>query len=95
MQRLKNLLIEKPLMLISFVWLLQNIFIFSQYGIVTRYEATKYIEQATHFLNTGHYTSNNFLFYSVLGKICHLENGCREKLFKKILRRAEGIRSFF
>lgn len=41
-----------------------QIFFYKQYGIVTDFEAVKYINEANHFLATGKYSSGNFLFYS-------------------------------
>jgi hypothetical protein len=46
------------------IWLLMQIFFYKQYGIVTNLEAVKYINEANHFLATGKYSSDNFLFYS-------------------------------
>lgn len=45
-------------------WLVLHSILLWQYGIVTSYEATKYIEQANNLLQTGSYSSHNFLFYS-------------------------------
>ncbi|MEP7079877.1 MAG: hypothetical protein ABI784_04070 [Ginsengibacter sp.] len=42
-----------------------QIFFIYQSGIVTDLEATKYINEAHHFIATGQYTTNNYLFYSV------------------------------
>lgn len=47
------------------VWLAMQLFFLVRFGIVTNGEATKYIFEANHFLETGQYSSNNFLFYSV------------------------------
>lgn len=46
------------------IWLVMQILFYKQYGIVTNLEAVKYINEANHFLATGKYSSNNFLFYS-------------------------------
>lgn len=45
-------------------WLLMHGILLWQYGVVTSYEATKYVSEADHLLKTGSYSSNNFLFYS-------------------------------
>lgn len=47
------------------VWILFQFFFFYHFGIVTAFESSKYINQANIFLNTGHYATGNFLFYSV------------------------------
>lgn len=47
------------------VWVLMQLFFYRQNGIVTNLEATKYINEANHFLTTGTYSSGNFLFYSI------------------------------
>ena len=47
------------------LWLLVQIFCYQHFGIVTNLEATKYIDQAHNYLQTGTYSSPNFLFYSV------------------------------
>lgn len=41
-----------------------QILFYNQYGVVTNLEAIKYINEANHFLATGKYSTNNFLFYS-------------------------------
>jgi hypothetical protein len=46
------------------VWILMQVIMFLQNGIVTGLESTKYINEAHHFLATGNYSSGNFLFYS-------------------------------
>ncbi|MGZ3886221.1 MAG: hypothetical protein ACXVBP_02240 [Flavisolibacter sp.] len=56
---------KKNYLLLGLCWLLLQIFLYAHFGIVTGYESAKYIEQANQLLATGHYTSGNFLFYSV------------------------------
>lgn len=46
-------------------WLGMQVVFFYGNGIVTDLEATKYIYEAQQFLQTGHYSSGKFLFYSV------------------------------
>ena len=46
------------------VWVVMQAFCYHRFGIVTNLEATKYIEQAQHFLKKGSYSTGNFLFYS-------------------------------
>lgn len=46
-------------------WILVNLLLLLHFGIVTFYEATKYIEQADNLLQNGSYASQNFIFYSV------------------------------
>lgn len=54
-------------LLIAFAatWFIMQVIMFMQNGIVTGLESTKYINEARHFLKTGSYSSNNFLFYSI------------------------------
>jgi hypothetical protein len=47
-------------------WLLVNGFFFLKNGIVTTGEAEKYIHQAHVLVETGHFESPNFIFYSVI-----------------------------
>lgn len=46
-------------------WLLLNVFLLYQLGIVTSLESEPYIQTANKWLATGHYPSGNFIFYSV------------------------------
>lgn len=55
---------KRSFLLIGILWVTIHSFLFYRYGIVTQFEATKYIEQADFFLQTGHFTSKNFIFYS-------------------------------
>lgn len=50
----------------AIVWLLMQILFFYTFGIITELEAIRYINVAKYILSTGHYPSDNFLFYSVL-----------------------------
>jgi hypothetical protein len=56
---------KKSLLILGAFWFLIQIILFRQFGIVTAFESSKYIEQADFLLKTGHYTTGNFLFYSV------------------------------
>lgn len=47
------------------IWIIMQVLIYLQRGVVTDLEATKYIDEARVLLETGRYSSNNFLFYSV------------------------------
>src|SRR5829696_176705 len=60
-----NSIVEKPLVFFCVSWILIHVLILSQFGIVSNFEATKYIEQAESLIQFGSYTSNNFIFYSV------------------------------
>lgn len=51
--------------MLIFIWMSMQVFIYFYRGIVTDLEATKYIEQANIFLQTGFYSSKNYIFYSV------------------------------
>ncbi len=50
--------------LISSCWIALQFYFFFRFGIETNLEAAKYIEQANLLLQTGYYSSGNFLFYS-------------------------------
>lgn len=50
--------------LLGFFWLIIEAALFWQRGIVTGFEAIKYIDEAQHFLQFGTLSSNNFWLYS-------------------------------
>jgi hypothetical protein len=50
--------------LLAFCWLIVQSVLFWQRGIVTGFEAVKYINEAQNFLQYGKLTSNNFWLYS-------------------------------
>ena len=56
---------KNQFLLLAVIWLCMQIFFFYQNGIVTDLEATKYIYEAHHFIDTGKYSTNNYLFYSI------------------------------
>lgn len=56
---------KNQFLLLAVIWFCMQIFFIYQSGIVTDLEATKYINEAHHFITTGKYTTNNYLFYSV------------------------------
>ncbi len=56
---------KKSLVVLSTCWLLLQVLLYRHFGIVTAYESAKYIDQADNILQTGHYSSGNFLFYSI------------------------------
>ena len=56
---------KNQFLLLAGVWLCMQFFFIFQNGIVTDLEATKYINEAHHFLATGTFTTNNYLFYSI------------------------------
>src|SRR5215218_5364909 len=49
---------------LGIAWILLHCLLFYQFGIVTNFEAAKYIEQARLLIETGSYSTNNFIFYS-------------------------------
>ena len=51
-------------LILSTFWLLMQLMLLYQFGIVKVFEAHKYIEQANYFIQHGTYTTKNFLFYS-------------------------------
>lgn len=50
--------------IVAGVWLLLQVLLIKQFGLVTNFEASKYLEQANVLLANGAYTTNNFIFYS-------------------------------
>jgi hypothetical protein len=52
------------LILLLVLWIVIQSFLIWQNGIVTTFEADKYISQAEYFLKTGHVSSNNYWLYS-------------------------------
>ena len=57
-----------PRLLLVIGWLLVNGFFLLNNGIITTGEAGKYISEAHQLVQTGHLTSNNFIFYSEIGR---------------------------
>lgn len=55
----------KPLLLLSLSWLIVQLGLLFHFGIRADFEATKYINEAHIFLETGNFSSNNFWFYSL------------------------------
>ena len=62
---LQRLSVQKQVIVLVSCWSILQCFLFYNFGIVTRFESGKYIAQANALLQTGHYTSGNFLFYSI------------------------------
>ena len=58
--------LKEKYLVIGFViiWLMMQVMIFIQNGIVTNLESTKYINEAHYFLKNGKFSTHNFLFYS-------------------------------
>lgn len=56
--------IKIHVLLLALAWIVMQAIIWKQFGIVTSFEAAKYLEQAKNFIATGSYSTNNFLFYS-------------------------------
>jgi hypothetical protein len=50
--------------ILGIAWLVLHGFLLNHFGIVTDFEATKYIEQAQLLIKNGSYSSSNFTFYS-------------------------------
>ncbi len=53
-----------PFFSLFFLWSLLQTFLFLHFGIVTDFEAEKYINQAEFFLEHGRFETGNFVFYS-------------------------------
>src|SRR5215213_4097722 len=56
---------KKGFIILATLWLMVQVVLLSHFGIVTEFEAPKYINEANSLLSTGHYSTGNFLFYSV------------------------------
>lgn len=62
-------------------WVVLHLFLFFRFGIVTDFEANKYIERANNLVERGSYPTDNFIFYSTeilliaAMKILRLGNG--------------------
>lgn len=62
---LRRFSVTKQIIVLLFCWTVLQCLVFFHFGIVTQFESVKYITEAKSLLRTGHYTSGNFLFYSV------------------------------
>lgn len=56
--------IKNPEIVLLSVWGIIQVILFFHNGIVTKLEATKYINEANHFIDTGKMSTNNFYLYS-------------------------------
>lgn len=57
-------LLKKQLYFLLFSWVVVQGLLICQYGIVTGLEASKYIDEANHFLQFGNFITNNHYLYS-------------------------------
>ena len=58
------ILLKNKFLFLLFSWIaVQSLFIW-RYGIVTGLEASKYIDEANHFLQIGNFSTNNHYLYS-------------------------------
>jgi hypothetical protein len=57
-------LFKTPVYFLLFSWIIVQSLLTWQYGIVTGLEATKYIDEANHFLHFGYFKTNNHYLYS-------------------------------
>ena len=55
---------NKQFLFIAAVWVFLQVLLLKQFGVVTNFEASKYLAQATLLIENGHYESQNFIFYS-------------------------------
>lgn len=62
---LQHFSLRKQIIILILSWAVLQYILFFHFGIVTRFESAKYITEAKALLQTGHYTSGNFLFYSI------------------------------
>src|SRR6478672_34882 len=56
--------LRKQITALVIVWIVLQLLFLFRFGIVTQFESEKYITEAKALLQTGRYTSRNFLFYS-------------------------------
>jgi len=56
---------RSPGWLLILIWVVVQLYLLNQFGIVTELEADKYITQARYFLAHGHFEERRYLFYSV------------------------------
>lgn len=57
--------IKNPEIILLSTWLIVQAILLFHNGIVTNLEATKYINEANHFIATGKMSTNNFYLYSI------------------------------
>lgn len=62
---LRRFSVTKQIIILLFCWTVLQCLVLFHFGIVTQFESVKYITEAKSLLRTGHYTSGNFLFYSI------------------------------
>lgn len=55
--------IKNPKILLLLIWLIIQAILFLKNGIVTTLEASKYVNEAHHFIETGKVTTNNYYLY--------------------------------
>ena len=63
-KNLKITFFKRQFILLLFLWAVVQGLLIMQYGIVTNLEATKYIDEANHFLQFGYFNTNNHYLYS-------------------------------
>ena len=56
---------KRQIIILAGIWTILQVIFFLHFGMVTQLESVKYINEAKALLQSGHYTSGNFLFYSV------------------------------
>lgn len=64
LKNLKIIFFKRQFILLLFLWAVVQGLLIGQYGIVTNLEATKYIDEANHFLQFGYFNTNNHYLYS-------------------------------
>ncbi len=63
-KNLKETFHKRQFIFLLFLWAVVQGLLLRQYGIVTSLEATKYIDEANHFLQFGYFNTNNHYLYS-------------------------------
>ena len=64
MKLIKRISLPKQYLILVIVWAIVQGWLLWKNGIVTHLEATKYINEANHFLQTGDFSAPNFYLYS-------------------------------
>ena len=54
-----------PLLVLASIWIIMQVILFYRFGLVTGFEAEKYIYEANYFLTNGTVSTPNYWLYSV------------------------------
>ncbi len=64
-KNIKNISFSQLLLLIGVFWLVVQVSLIQEYGIVTSREAVKYFDECHQLIQTGHFSDKKYLFYAV------------------------------